>query len=277
MAGPGWRDLEQRQIAELVAGESERIDRLRTVLEAALGTFPAVGSGLAGLFKLCWGPAFERRTRALLEMLCERLLDVEDDIDGLRMLAERLTDPDVAAMGLSAISMAGRTSSEEKLRHLATCVAQIIENRSPWVDDVDFAQMLMHLVDDLTATQIAVLQFLAHPTEWEQRSGLALDALPLDGDGRLRVDTILTTAFPGYMDHLAALRAILDGLEARGLVTVSGLAGEDSSYPDVAGFREGSASALGIALLGFLELDPGSDPSTARRASVQSPTTVGRQ
>ena len=255
MTEPDGRDLERRQITEVVAGRTKQIDTLRILAEATLGSVPVVGSGLTGLFKLCWAPAFERRTQMLLEMVCARILDAEDDIDRLRVLTDQLTDPDVAAVGLAAVSIAGRTSNDDKLRHIATGVAQIINNRSPWVDDIDYTQMLMHLVDDLTATQIAFLHFLAYPTRWEQRTGVSLAALPLGEDGRLHTDTVLNAAFPGYTAQPAALRAVLGGLEARGLVDVIGLADEGSGYSDVDQFRDGSGSALGLALLRFLELE----------------------
>lgn len=189
----------------------------------------------------------------MLEILLEKVLDLEDDVATIDHLISRLGNEDVAAIGLSAVTMAGRAPCDEKLRHLATCVAQIIEERSPWVDDIEYSQMLLHLVDQLTTTQLAILHFLADPRGWERRTGESLDGIPLD-DGRLPSDRILCRGFPAFEKRPVALRAVIGGLEARGLLSVTGLRDDGSGYTGIDQFREGSASELGLELIEFLDL-----------------------
>jgi hypothetical protein len=152
--------------------------------------------------------------------------------------------------------MAGRAASEAKLRHLATCVAQIVRGENPWAADADYAQMLLHLVDELTATQIAVLQFLAHPTRWEEENRTWLDGLPRDDKGLIRIETLVAAALPQHDAPPAVLRAIAGGIEARGLLTVTGIGDDGNGFPDGYSIRPGVVSELGLALLRFLQLEP---------------------
>lgn len=238
----------------LISGNTRRRDLARNTLLAAIGFVP--GAPVARLvIENLWGSAYNRRIETWIEMLLQRVLDVEDQVESIQAALE---SDEVAAVALVGLDGAVRAADDEKLYRLASALANVALNRKTWSGRVDHAQMLMRLLGELTSTEVSLLQLFGDPERWVSDHAQSFAVVP-SANGRIDVAGVLAFAYPELATQEAVAYSAIASLEARGLLDVYGIAEPDASFSSEDQFREGCASVVGRELLDFFRAQQQND------------------
>lgn len=146
--------------------KTTRGDVVYALTKAGLSALPLVGGPAAELFAAVVQPPIERRRSRWMDLVGERLLELEKR--GLDLNSLSANDEFISAV-LQATSAAIKTHHREKLEALRNAVANIAIGVSP---DETIAAILIRLIDELTPMHLKVLT-AAHaspPSKLETRS-----------------------------------------------------------------------------------------------------------
>ncbi|MGH9248161.1 MAG: hypothetical protein ACRD0W_01385 [Acidimicrobiales bacterium] len=186
--------------------EPVAMDRVHTVVKAAVSAVPYVGGPAAELFGAIVPTSLERRRQEWFKRVADRLRRLEEQ--DVHIDAD---DEGFITIVVEATKAALGTHIEEKLELLANCVesAALPEQRDDFM-----AMRLLLYVEELSPEHFVVLTYAADPEGWFDGKGLAkptftmgssrhvLDAAQLDVQGDVLEIVLRDLADRGLADTL---------------------------------------------------------------------------
>lgn len=235
----------------MVLGSSGRRDRVRSVILSMTGLVPGVGGPTRAVLEQFWGPAFNRRVTLWLEVLIDNLIDMQLSIEDLE---NRLRSELIASVGVVGVNAAAASPDDEKVERIAQAVSNIIAHHDEWTGSVDHALTLMHLLDETTSTQFALLQFLDGPAKWiEQHKGVSVTIKRRETDGRFALADVVAIALPRLAEQESVLATAIRGLENRGLLYFEIGEAYEASFPADQDFNKSFLTEVGREVLALVE------------------------
>lgn len=204
-------------------------DVAHAVAKAGLSSIPVVGGAAAELFQFVVEPPMDRRRRAWIASVGERLAELEKN--GLDLASLQENDDFVSAV-LQCSQIALRTHNEEKLNCLRNAIANIAVGQGP---DEALQHMFLALVDDFSELHIRILKYFQAPAPGQNVS-----------IGSLR--SVLEQHLPELRGRRAVYDQIWKDLRARGLVSTDTLHGMMTG----AGLESKRTTELGDSFVHFV-------------------------
>ncbi|WP_430786923.1 hypothetical protein [Actinoplanes sp. G11-F43] len=146
--------------------DSDRRQGLTKVAEMAISFIPVGGSAIQVAFNEAAGRGLADRRTRWLNLLAEKVHQLEDRIGDFEHLAGEDTFMDALT---TASQIADRTSRAEKLEVLRNAVVNSVMPDAP---DDDTQQLFFDMIDRFTATHVRMLTLLSDPPTWFERHGI---------------------------------------------------------------------------------------------------------
>lgn len=221
------------------------LDVAHTVVKAALGSVPVVGSAAAELFAAVVTPPLVRRRDEWVENIAlglERLRTGEAlDFDELSRNKAFISTV------LHATQAAIRSHQQEKLDALRNAV---LNSARPGAPDDDLQLMFLDFVDTFTPWHLRVLSFLNDPKAWLEGHSVRYQHISMGA-----VSTFLELAYPELASRRDFHTLLAKDLHTRGLTTMENLVVTGTA----GGILAPRTTDMGRSFLKFI-----SEPDTAR-------------
>jgi hypothetical protein len=189
------------------------LDVAHTVVKAALGSVPVVGSAASELFAAVVTPPIARRRDEWVENIA---LGLERLRAGEGLNYDELSRNDVfISTVLHATQAALRSHQQEKLDALRNAVLNSARSGAP---DDDLQLTFLNLVDTFTPWHLRILAFLHDPRAWLDSRTVSYRHLMM-GD----VSTVLEMAFPELVSRRDFYDQVAKDLHVRGLLSTESL------------------------------------------------------
>jgi hypothetical protein len=189
------------------------LDVAHTVVKAALGSVPVVGSAASELFAAIVTPPIVRRRDEWVENIAlglERLRTGE----GLNYDELPRNEAFISTV-LHATQAALRSHQQEKLDALRNAV---LNSARPGAPDDDLQLMFLDFVDTFTPWHLRVLRFLDNPKEWLVEHSVRYQHISIGA-----VSSFLELAFPELVSRRNFYEQLAKDLHTRGLVSMENL------------------------------------------------------
>lgn len=184
-----------------------RDDALYATVRATISSIPIVGGALAEVFSATVTSPISRRTADWWDDLATRVAALErsgTDVQNLPHNAEFI------GLVQWASQMATRNVQQEKLDALRNAVV----NSAAGINIIaDEKQLFLQLIDQLTPSQLKMLEFLDDPRAYGEAHGVRYGSYLYGG-----VDSILEEAFPEWRGRREVYDLVLHDLQTKGLV-----------------------------------------------------------
>ncbi len=222
-----------------VLPESTMDDHAHTAIKAVLSAVPIVGGPAAELFAAIIAPSLALRRDEWLRDLAERLLRLEETVEGFKIESLTGNDPFVTAV-LHATQIAVRNHNDEKREALRNAVLNVAAGRAP---EEDYQAMFLNFIDTFTPWHIRILRFSKEINSMAMAKGI-------DTTGYLA--GAVSIVLEGVFDDLKGQREFYDqivrDLEVRGLIGMKSL----HTMMTGRGIFEKKTTALGDKFLAFI-------------------------
>jgi hypothetical protein len=189
------------------------LDVAHTVVKAALGSVPVVGSAASELFAAIVTPPIVRRRDEWVENIA---LGLERLRTGEGLSYDELSRNEVfISTVLHATQAALRSHQQEKLDALRNAV---LNSARPGAPDDDLQLVFLNLVDTFAPWHLRVLAFLDDPRSWLDSRTVRYQHLMMGG-----VSTVLELAFPELASRRDFYDQLAKDLHVRGLLSTESL------------------------------------------------------
>jgi len=216
------------------------------LVKAGISAIPGIGSPAAEIFGLILAPPISRRTEQWMETMAQRLLLLEEKVEGLTLESLSSNEPFVTTL-LTASQVALRTHDEGKLEALRN----IVLNTAICALDDDLQLRFLILVEALSPWQIRILTLFRDPVRWFDEHQVQPLSM-LSGGG----STVLEHALPELKGRRAFYDPLVRDLHNHGLMP-------DNLHVTMTAGGAMSPRITGLAskFLAFLESPLGGDRS----------------
>jgi len=214
-------------------------DRVHSVVRAALGAIPVVGSAASELFVAMVQPPLDRRRSEWMEDVGEALSGMLSDgaLDEARLRDDRFVD---AAVHATRAAIA--TSSEEKRLALR---AAVLNSVLPGAPDAAEQHMFIRAVDEMTEWHLRILRLFQDPAAGLAEAGASVDNIQMGS-----LSTVLVRTYPNLGNRRDLFDQIWADVRSRGFVNTDGLHTTMSSR----GMLARRTTPLGDRFLSFVTL-----------------------
>jgi hypothetical protein len=177
-------------------------------LKATISSIPVVGGALAEVFSATVPSPVSKKTADWWDDLARRVTKLERSGISMESLA---TSDEFKTLVRQASQLANQNARQEKLEALRNAVV----NAAAGIDiDADERQIFLQMVDQLTPSQLKMLEFLNDPLAYGQAHNVKYGNYMAAG-----IATIVEDAFPEWRGRREVYDLVLHDLQTRGLVS----------------------------------------------------------
>ena len=216
-------------------------DYAHAIIKTVVTSIPVVGGTAAEIFASTFARPIEKRREKWSELLIRKLIDLEDQIDGLT-IENRSENEMFVTTVMHATQYALRTHQQEKIDCLSNAVLNSSLLNAP---EEDLQLIFLNFIDELTLWHIRILKFFQNPKKWGELHGVKcqnwISGAP---------STVLTNAFRDLENKSEFYTLIVRDLQTKGLM---GNGEFLNTSMTVNGMFDGRTTEMGDDFLRYIE------------------------